>query len=115
MKNYVIGYVLSILLTLGAAGLIFIHDWSGHTIFTHPFLRAAVVVLAVVQILVQLLFFLHLGERGRGSRHRLAFFAFTLIVLFILVGGSLWIMANLNYNMTSRSPVDVMQYMQDEQ
>jgi cytochrome o ubiquinol oxidase operon protein cyoD len=62
-------------------------------------LLAVVVGLAVAQLLVQLVFFLHLGREPK-PRQNLVVFLFMLLVIGILVIGSLWIMHNLNYHMT---------------
>jgi cytochrome o ubiquinol oxidase operon protein cyoD len=61
----------------------------------------AVVILAVMQLLVQLVFFLHLGGESK-PRWNLMAFMFTLLVVAILVAGTLWIMYNLDYNMMDR-------------
>lgn len=53
---------------------------------------------ALFQALVQLLFFLHLGIESK-PRWNLMTFLFLLLVIVVLVGGSLWIMHNLDYNM----------------
>ena len=58
-----------------------------------------VFISAVVQFLVQVICFLRLNARTDQSKMNLMSFIFTLVILFILVGGSLWIMINLNYNM----------------
>jgi cytochrome o ubiquinol oxidase operon protein cyoD len=65
----------------------------------------AIVVLAVVQFVVQLVFFLHLGRETK-PRWNLMAFLFMLLVVFIVVVGSLWIMANLDYNMMHRHGSD---------
>lgn len=90
---YVVGFILSIVLTLAAYFAALNHWFSGRG------LPLFVTGLAVVQLLVQLLFFLHLGEE-RGPRWNLMTFLFAGLVVFIVVIGSLWIMYNLDYNMT---------------
>ncbi len=82
-KLYVLGFVLSILLTLAAY-------------FTVS--RLAVVALSSLQALIQLLFFLHLGKEA-SPRWNLIVFLFTLLIGAIVVTGSLWIMYNLDYRM----------------
>jgi cytochrome o ubiquinol oxidase operon protein cyoD len=85
--NYIVGYVLSALLTLAAAGLLWV-------IPAYPLISVAFVVLALCQLIVQLVFFLHLGQ-GKSPSSNLTLFAFALIVVGIVVGGTLWIMNNL--------------------
>ncbi len=97
LASYITGFVLSVGLTLAAYFSVTRHLFSGRTLIT------AIVVLAVVQLIIQLFFFLHLGQESK-PRWNLMIFLFMLVVLVTLVFGSLWIMANLNYNM--RSPAD---------
>ncbi len=91
-QSYVAGFILSILLTLVAYMLITTHILSGTEAV------AAVISLALLQLLTQIIFFLHLSNKSR-ARWNLTAFVFTIIVVLILVVGSLWIMNNLNYNM----------------
>jgi cytochrome o ubiquinol oxidase operon protein cyoD len=93
--SYVVGFVLSVALTLAAYFAV------THHAFGRTGLIATVCTLAGVQLMVQLLFFLHLGREGK-PRFSLWTFVFMLMILVIVVGGSLWIMNNLNYHMTSQ-------------
>lgn len=90
--SYTMGFVLSIMLTF-AAYFAVVNRWLsfGSTLF---FISA----LAVFQALIQLLFFLHLGHETYPKWKQFVF-AFMLLVVVILVGGTLWIMHNLAYNM----------------
>ena len=54
--------------------------------------------LAVVQILVHMVYFLHL-DRSSEQRWNVIVLAFTALILLIVVAGSLWIMHNMNVNM----------------
>lgn len=92
LKSYIIGFILSILLTIIPYVLVVNHILAPNAVFT------GIVVLAVLQLLVQLIFFLHLNMTPEG-RNTLLSFVFTVVVLFILVGGTLWIMYNMNVNM----------------
>jgi cytochrome o ubiquinol oxidase operon protein cyoD len=112
LKSYITGFILSVLLTLAAAGLIWIHINSGHTIFTHQFLTIAILVLAVAQLFVQLIFFMHLANES-GPRWKLAVFASTVGIILIIIVGSIWIMNHLNYNMMA-SPSDMNAYIQSQ-
>ena len=58
--------------------------------------------LAVIQCVVQLRKFLHLGEEFK-PRWKLAVFSVMLIIVLIIVIGSIWIMDNLNYRMMHNS------------
>ena len=93
LMSYVTGFVLSLLLTITAYVSVVNQGVSRNMLI------GVIVGLAVVQLLVQLVFFLHLGRESR-PRFNLVIFLFMLLVLGILVIGSLWIMHNLNYHMT---------------
>ncbi len=105
VRLYVIGFVSAVLLTLTAYFIVVDHWLSGVAAI------ATISLLAVVQFVVQLYFFLHLGK-GINARWNVAAFAFMLMTLFILVAGSLWIMYNLNYNMMT--PGQMNSYMQQQ-
>ncbi|MGH7141644.1 MAG: cytochrome o ubiquinol oxidase subunit IV [Minisyncoccia bacterium] len=109
LKNYILGFCLSLLLTLAAFGVIEAHILSGHTFLTHEILRIIIVTLAVVQLGVQLYFFLHLGA-GANARWNLIATAFALVFLIITIGGTLWIMINLSGRMAP-SQSQMLQYM----
>lgn len=89
-KSYIIGFLLSIALTLGAYFAVISHA---------PVIIFVIIGLAMVQLLVQLIFFLHLG-RGEDGHWNLVTLFSTFCVVFILVAGTIWIMQHLNYNMT---------------
>lgn len=57
-----------------------------------------VFALGIIQAIIQLFFFMHLGLE-EGSHWKLITFLFTVLVLIIVVGGTIWIMSNLNYNL----------------
>jgi cytochrome o ubiquinol oxidase operon protein cyoD len=104
---YLVGFSLSLLFTLTAYTFVYIHVHSQHEVFGHPFLRVLTDVLALAQFGTQLYFFLHLGRETK-PRWKLLVLAFMVMIVLILVGGSLWIMKNLNYRMT---PQQMNQYM----
>jgi len=106
--RYGIGFVLAIALTLIAYFLVV------NQVLTGAGLVGAIMGLAAVQLLVQLLFFLHFGSKqASDARWHQAAFYFMLIILIIIVGGSLWIMANMNYNMMM-TPEQMNEYMMKE-
>jgi cytochrome o ubiquinol oxidase subunit IV len=92
LKTYISGLVLSLVLTGISFALV-----AGGTL---P--RAAILfglsVSAIVQILVHLHYFLHL-DASSSARWNVMALAFTVLIMFIFVGGSIWIMFNLNYRM----------------
>jgi len=102
LKAYVIGFIASIVLTLSAYSLVVAHVNSHHWWPSDQVVILAIIGLALVQFVVQLIFFLHLGTESR-PRWKLLVFGFMVLVVSILVFGSLWIMNNLNYHMTGSS------------
>ncbi len=64
----------------------------------HSTTLAVVVICAVVQVIVHLVYFLHLDSKSEGGWNLVAI-VFSAIIILIVVVGSLWIMWNLNYNM----------------
>lgn len=98
--SYVVGFVLATLLTLAAYFAVVNRVSDNDTT-----LLLIIVGLAVAQLLAQLVFFLHIGRETK-PRYNLAIFSLMLLILFIVVGGSLWIMNNLNYHMMSPEIMD---------
>lgn len=92
MKSYIIGFTLSILLTLFAYFVVSEHLLTGW------FLIGSITLLCITQVTLQLIFFLHLGDEAKPRWNLISFF-FMLGVIVILVIGSLWIIENLNERM----------------
>ena len=65
-------------------------------------------MLAIAQMGVHLVFFLHITTGADNTNNVLAL-AFGLLIVFLVIAGSLWIMANLNHNMM---PMDQIMQMQ---
>jgi cytochrome o ubiquinol oxidase operon protein cyoD len=91
-QTYSAGFGLSVILTLLAFWVV------SAKLYTPAFTVGIIVTLAIIQLFVQLLFFLHLGDETK-PRWRLTTLGFGLLVVVIVVFGSLWIMEHLNYNM----------------
>lgn len=91
VRSYSIGFGLSIVLTMIA------YAFGTHAVMHGWALLYGLAALAILQLFVQLVFFLHLG-RGSEARWNRTAFLFALMVVVILVFGSLWIMKNLNYD-----------------
>jgi len=104
--SYFVGFGLSIFTTLLA------YFFVVNELLPKEMLIYVVMAIAVVQLVVQLVFFLHLG---RGNRWKVATFAFAVIVVLVVVVGSLWIMHNLDYNMMNMSPDQMTQYMNENE
>jgi cytochrome o ubiquinol oxidase operon protein cyoD len=110
--SYIAGFGLSVLLTLTAFYLVYQHNHSQQPIFSHKYLMGALLVLALSQLFVQLLFFLHL-DRESKPLWNLQVAILAAGVVLILVIGSIWIMNNLNYNMNSSQRVQ--KYIHDQE
>ncbi|HEU4677250.1 MAG TPA: cytochrome o ubiquinol oxidase subunit IV [Candidatus Paceibacterota bacterium] len=112
--NYILGYLLSVTLTLLAPVFLLVHEVTGHSLFAHTTLRVAFLALALVQLVVQLVFFLHIRGEKR-PRWRFMTLVSTVLIVVIVVGGSLWIMENLDARMGSMSPDAMDAYMLDQE
>jgi cytochrome o ubiquinol oxidase operon protein cyoD len=89
MKSYMIGFVLSIILTAIPFGLVMFPTLSKiATVWV-------VVIFAVVQVVVHLVYFLHL-DRSEAQRGNLIAFVFAGLVILLLVGLSVWIMFSIH-------------------
>ncbi len=97
IRTYVLGYALSVVCTLVAFGLVAWHMQTHHTFPSHEMIYASLMALAIAQLFVQVIFFLHLG-RGSSARWNVIVFCFALFIVISFVGGSLWIMKNLRHN-----------------
>lgn len=96
MGDYVTGFLLSVLLTAIPFALVM-------TKALPPSVTAVVIMgLAVVQIVVHMVFFLHMSPKSEGG-WTMTSLIFTLIVIGIMLAGSLWVMHHLNTNMMPMS------------
>lgn len=92
LVSYTIGFIICLVLT----GLSFGAVMSG--MIPHERILPAIVVLAAVQLIAQLVFFLHLGSAPE-QRNNTVIFVLTALLIAIIFGGSLWVMHNANANM----------------
>jgi cytochrome o ubiquinol oxidase subunit IV len=92
IKSYLIGLGLAILLTITSFFI------SGTTLVWGPSIPVALIVLAIAQMGVHLVFFLHITT-GPDNVNNVMALAFGLLIVFLVLTGSLWIMANMNHNM----------------
>jgi cytochrome o ubiquinol oxidase subunit IV len=67
-----------------------------------PGIPVGLIVLAFAQIGVHLVFFLHLGS-GPDSTNNILALAFGVLIVFLVITGSVWIITNLNSNMMPMS------------
>lgn len=92
LATYLTGFFLCIVLTLIPFWLVIQH------VLPNKHLYLALFVFAVIQLYVQVVFFLRVNASPEG-RWNLGSFLFTLLILAIVVIGALWIMYNLNFYM----------------
>ena len=102
LAGYVVGLGLAVLLT---ATSFFV---AGTHLVWEPSIPVAIIVLAIAQMGVHLVFFLHITTGADNANNVLAL-AFGLLIVILVIGGSLWIMTNLNHNMM---PIDQIMQMQ---
>ncbi len=100
--TYPAGLAFALLLT-GASFLV-----SQTNLLWAPGVPAGLSVLAIAQMGVHLVFFLHIGTGPDNTNNVLAL-AFGVLIVTLVVSGSLWIMANLNANMAPASAIMEMQ------
>jgi len=94
--SYTVGLGLAILATIASFVV------SQTNLLWAPGIPVGLVVLAIAQIGVHLVFFLHLGSGSESTNNILAL-AFGVLVVFLVIGGSIWIIANLNENLMPSS------------
>lgn len=89
VRTYVLGFMLCLVLTLLSFGFV------QFNVVSKELLYVLLTVFAISQLLVQSVCFLGLNANSEGKWNLLPFI-FTALIIFFLVGGSLWIMYNLN-------------------
>jgi cytochrome o ubiquinol oxidase operon protein cyoD len=100
--GYLIGLGLAIVLTAASFYA------AGSSLIWAPAIPVALVVFAIAQMGVHLVFFLHITTGPDNTNNVLAL-AFGVLIVVLIVGGSIWIMANLNHNMPSMDQIMQMQ------
>jgi len=90
---YTLGIFLCVVLTLIPFSVIMYDMFSRAANF------AIIYTAAILQLIVQVVCFLRLNFETEQSKVNLLSFIFTIVILFVIVGGSLWIMWNLDYRM----------------
>ena len=95
--SYTVGLGLAILLTIMSFVV------SQTNLLWPPGIPMGLIVLAFAQIGVHLVFFLHIGT-GPDHTNNIIALAFGLLIVFLVIAGSIWIIANLNANMMPMPP-----------
>jgi cytochrome o ubiquinol oxidase operon protein cyoD len=92
LKSYIVGFALSLILTVLSFGCVMSGAVPQHLVVP------GIVVFCIAQLLVQLVFFLHMSA-APGQRDNLSIGVFSLLIIAIVVVGSLWVMHNMNLYM----------------
>ena len=105
LKSYATGFVLAVLLTAVPFWLVLgkVFDRSSTT-------AIVILALAAVQIVVHMIYFLHMNTRAEGGWTMLALI-FTVMLVVILLSGSIWVMYHLDHNMMPGMMPDAAQPM----
>ncbi|MBB3593214.1 cytochrome o ubiquinol oxidase operon protein cyoD [Rhizobium sp. BK529] len=97
-KSYMTGFVLSVILTAIPFWLVMAGVFESRVVTA-----IIVMALAAVQIVVHMIFFLHMNTKSEGGWTIMALI-FTIVIVAIALSGSLWVMYHLNTNMMPMSP-----------
>lgn len=101
LKTYLTGFAAAALLTILPFWLVM----SGAFSKTGP-ADAFILLLAAIQIVVHMVYFLHLNTKSEGGWNMMAL-VFTIVLVVITLSGSIWIMYHLNQNMMPAMMQDV--------
>lgn len=91
-KSYIIGFVLAVFFTLISFAMVWVENVPKHVAVIGLF------VAALLQMLVHLRYFLHL-DSSSAQRWNVVLLGFVALLVFIFVGGTMWVMFTLNSNM----------------
>lgn len=98
LRGYLTGFVLAAILTIIPFWLV-----MGHVIDSTVITIIIVLGLGATQIVVHMIYFLHLDTKSESGWNMLAFI-FTIVLVVIVLGASIWVMYNENANMMPMSP-----------
>jgi cytochrome o ubiquinol oxidase subunit IV len=99
-----IGLLLAVILTITSF-------WVANTsVLWTPGVPPGLVVLAIAQMGVHLVFFLHINS-GPDNTNNILALAFGVLIVLVVVAGSMWIMADMNQNMVMPSPAPISMQM----
>jgi cytochrome o ubiquinol oxidase operon protein cyoD len=93
LRSYLTGFFLSVVLTAIPFWLV-----MGHVFDSATRTALIILVLGVIQIIVHTFYFLHMNSKSEGGWTMMAMI-FTVVLVFITLSGSLWIMYHLDTNM----------------
>ena len=98
LRDYLTGFILSVILTAIPFWLVMAHVFADSRVTA-----ACVLGLGLIQIVVHMVYFLHMNTKSEGGWTMLALI-FTVVLVVITLSGSIWIMFHLSANMMPVSP-----------
>jgi cytochrome o ubiquinol oxidase operon protein cyoD len=104
VKSYVTGFILAVILTAIPFWLV-----MGKVIDKSSTAGFVLLGLAAVQIVVHMVYFLHMNAKSEGGWNMLAMI-FTAMVVIIMLSGSIWVMYHMNHNMMPGMLPDMMRH-----
>ena len=93
LKTYAIGFILSVILTAIPFWLV-----MNKTITNTGTMGLVLLGFAAVQVVVHMVYFLHMNSKSEGGWNMMAMI-FTIMIVVIAMAGSLWVMYHMNHNM----------------
>ncbi|NTJ41159.1 cytochrome o ubiquinol oxidase subunit IV [Agrobacterium larrymoorei] len=102
-KSYMIGFILSVILTAIPFWLVMADVLENRTATV-----MVIMLFGVVQVFVHMIYFLHMNTKSQGGWIFMSLL-FTLVVVMITLVGSLWVMYNMNKNMMPPMTMEQMQ------
>ena len=102
LRGYLVGFAIALGLSAASVAVT-----GGHVVWREA-LPVALIVLAIAQMGVHLVFFIHITS-GPDSTNNVMALAFGVLIVLLLISGSLWIMSNLDANMLPMSRIMDMQ------
>lgn len=110
IRTYILGTIITLVLTLGSYFLV------ANKVVDGALALVLISFFAVMQFIIQSVLFLHVGTDNKPKFHT-AIFLYTLMTVFILVFCSIWIMYNLNYrhDHDKSTPDETNNYLLEEE
>ena len=102
LKSYAIGFILSVILTAIPFWLV-----MNKTISNSSTMGLVLLGFAAVQVVVHMVYFLHMNSKSEGGWNMMALI-FTIMIVVIAMAGSLWVMYHMNHNMMPSMMPDAM-------
>lgn len=101
-RGYLTGFILSVILTA-------IPFWIVMTgALSNQAAAGTIMVFAIIQIVVHMIYFLHMDRKSEGGWNMMAMI-FTVVIVIIALSGSMWVMYHMNANMMPVSVEDMSQ------